>query len=165
MTKLNFMTIFTIFGILIKSETSESARILGIFPVNGRSHATVGQELMKVLAKKGHQVDVINHYPLKEPVFNYKDLSLRGSLEDSTNNVNYSTIQSFSATSFKILMEITADPVCGLFKHPVINNIIKNPPNDPPYDLVIVEVFKVKFIYIGFTPNAIYFNIPQCQKF
>ena len=124
----------------IKIETSDCYRILGIFPLAGRSHAVLGEQIMKALASKGHQVDVISHFPLKEPFPNYNDLSIRGSAQDLTNNFNYSHIQSFSLDSMEKVLEYTVDPVCKLLEHPVINNIIKNPPNDPPYDLVIIEV-------------------------
>lgn len=128
----------------MKSEFCDGARILGIFPLSGRSHFTVGEQLMKILAKNGHQVDMISHYPQKKPVSNYNDLSLRGSITDWTNNMNYDRLQVLSTTS--IIPEITnntGDKLCKLLQHPILNNIIKNPPSDPPYDLVIVEVIIV----------------------
>ena len=141
MTSLFSLVILTILGITINSDTSDGHRILGIFPLHGTSHAILGKQLMKILAKHGHKVDVISHFPLKEPITNYTDLSLQGSLEIITNNVSFSKVETLSDFSIKEIMDLTAYPVCELLKHSVLQSIIQNPPTNPPYDLVIVEVF------------------------
>lgn len=126
--------------ILINCKTNEGARILGIFPLQGQSHFVICNRLMKLLAKSGHQVDVISHFPEKMPIPNYKDFSLDGTLFPIVNNVNYSDIKMFSTISLKNLFLYSGDKVCDLLKHGIFENILNNPPNDPPYDLVIIEV-------------------------
>lgn len=140
MDSLKHLLIGLIIAIAINCETSEGARILGIFPLQGISHFLMCDRLMKILAERGHQVDVISHFPLKVPFPNYNDFSLEGSLYPITNNVNYSDIRMFSTTSLKYLLFYSGDKICELFKHPILENVIKNPSNDPPYDLVIIEV-------------------------
>ncbi|XP_014479946.1 PREDICTED: UDP-glucuronosyltransferase 2B15-like isoform X2 [Dinoponera quadriceps] len=81
-------------------------RILGVFPFQGYSHWIMIEPLMEGLAQRGHQVDVISHFPR-----NKADL-----------------------------IHVTGTMLCKLLAHPKIQNVIKNPPQDPPYDLVIVEV-------------------------
>lgn len=51
--------------------------ILGIFPHNGKSHFDVFEPLMKELARRGHNVTVISHFPQKTPPGNYEDVSLK----------------------------------------------------------------------------------------
>ncbi|XP_051165585.1 UDP-glucosyltransferase 2-like [Leptopilina boulardi] len=148
MTSLRILLIITIV-ITLKSEINEGARILGIFPLPGKSHAILGEKIMKVLAQKGHQVDVISHFPMKKSYPNYNDLSLEGSSEIITNNLNYSMVKNVSVNSIKRLLEMTGDPVCALLNHTVFQNIIHNPPKDPPYDLVIVEYF-TSYCYMAF---------------
>ncbi|XP_043467685.1 UDP-glycosyltransferase UGT5-like [Leptopilina heterotoma] len=140
MTSTRVLLIFAIV-IATQSEINEGARILGIFPLPGKSHAILGEQIMKVLAKKGHNVDVISHFPMKNKFPNYNDLSLQGSAEVITNNLNYSMVKTVSINSIKQLLDMTGDPVCNLLHHNTFQNIIKNPPKDPPYDLVIVEYF------------------------
>lgn len=139
MASLYSFTVIAIIAIVTNSGTN-GARILGIFPLNGKSHFVMCEQLMKNLAKKGHRVDVISHFPLKRPFPNYNDFSVEGTLPNAQNNVTYEKFQSFTGFSLKEFMDLTGNEICKLMKHPVINNIIKNPPNHPPYDLVIVEV-------------------------
>lgn len=145
MTSLRIFLIATVL-ITIMCVENEGARILGIFPLPGKSHAILGEQIMKVLANKGHQVDVITHFPMKKPYPNYKDFSLQGSAEVITNNLNYTMVKSISVRSIKNLLDLTGDPVCSLLNHTVFQNIIQNPPKDPPYDLVIVEVIFIFFL-------------------
>ncbi|XP_051166485.1 UDP-glucosyltransferase 2-like isoform X2 [Leptopilina boulardi] len=166
MSSLNFLTIGLIIITIINCKINDGARILGIFPLQGSSHFVMCERLMKLLAKNGHQVDVISHFPLKEPFPNYKDFSLNGTLHPIVNNVNYSDIHLFSTKSLKNLLLYAGDKVCELLKHPILENFIKNPPNHPPYDLVIIEIFAapcyfafsrhLKIPIIGITTSSIY---------
>ncbi|XP_033219244.1 UDP-glucuronosyltransferase 2B31-like [Belonocnema kinseyi] len=171
MVSLYLLKIIGIITIVISGETN-GARILGLFPLNGKSHFIMCEQLMKALAKKGHQVDVISHFPLKKPFPNYKDFSLEGSLPNVQNNVTYEELQKFAAFNLKHFTDKAGIEICKLMKHPVINNIIKNPPNDPPYDVVILEIFaancyfaigrhlRVPIIGVSTTPLLGWFNDP-----
>jgi hypothetical protein len=56
---------------------AHGARILGLFPVPGRSHFAVSATLMKELASRGHQVTVLSPFPEKSPIPNYTDIDTR----------------------------------------------------------------------------------------
>ncbi|CAK9814493.1 UDP-glucosyltransferase 2 [Anthophora plagiata] len=116
-------------------------RILGLFPLNGRSHWAMGEQLMINLAKRGHQVDVITHFHLKKPPANYREISLEGSLEPVVNNMNASFVKEISTNDMRTLVYIAGDKICNLMEHPSLQELIKNPPKDPPYDLIVVELF------------------------
>lgn len=62
--------------ILIYIDCSVALNILGIFPLPGRSHYTVGEEILKGLAEKGHKVDVISHFPQKKKKFQISQIIL-----------------------------------------------------------------------------------------
>lgn len=141
MAQLNFLILIVIAAVSMNSGTSDGARILGVFPLHGKSHFILCEMLMKTLAKNGHQVDVISHFPLKKPFPNYNDFSLQGSLPNIINNVSHNDVQGFASGSLTHFMDTAGDKICDLLDHPSINNIIKNPPKNPPYDLVIVEIF------------------------
>ncbi|XP_015172482.1 PREDICTED: UDP-glucuronosyltransferase 2A3 [Polistes dominula] len=70
-------------------------KILGLFPHHGKSHFFVIQPIVEELARRGHEVTVISYFPrtnsskVKEPLPNYKDISLVNenyvAAEDSVN--------------------------------------------------------------------------------
>jgi hypothetical protein len=60
----NFITI------LLFSTTAfltNGAKILGIFPLPGRSHYILGSSLLRELAERGHDVTMISCFSEKEP--------------------------------------------------------------------------------------------------
>lgn len=134
------MLLSVLFVILAFDQIASSYRILGLFPLNGKSHWNMQEVLMKELARRGHQVDVVSHFPLKKPIPNYKDISLKGSVPEVTNNMTATQALSFSTPSMAALVQMVGSNTCTLFNHPKIQELIKNPPKDPPYDIVILEV-------------------------
>lgn len=46
----------------------QNANILAIFPLPGKSHFVMFERILKELAIRGHDVDVVGHFPLKDPV-------------------------------------------------------------------------------------------------
>lgn len=72
MKLINLILISVVFCI----HHSNSARILGVFPIASKSHSILGQALFKELASRGHEVYYLSPYPLKNPPKNYHDLEL-----------------------------------------------------------------------------------------
>jgi len=139
------MQISILFAVLACSQIVNGYRILGIFPLNGKSHWVMMEELMKGLARRGHQVDVVTHFPQKNPIPNLKDISLKGSAEAVINNMTAQDIRNFNVFSMFRLTEMTGTRICKLLDHPKLRDLIENPPRDPPYDLVITEVRQKKY--------------------
>lgn len=127
-------------AILACGQIANGYRILGVFPLQGKSHWIMQEALMKELARRGHQVDVVSHFPLEKPIPNYTDISLKGSLPQVTNNVTANEILGFSTPSMTMLVEKAGATTCNLLNHPKMQKLIKNPPQDPPYDIIIQEV-------------------------
>jgi hypothetical protein len=78
------MKIFiTVLLFLTTAFLAESAKILGVFPVPGRSHYILGSTLLKALAEKGHDVTMISCFGEKDPPKNgtYRDVVISGLLE------------------------------------------------------------------------------------
>lgn len=119
--------------------STQGYRILGLFPFQGKSHFVMFENLMKGLAKKGHRVDVISQYPLKEPFVNYTDLIVIPQERNIVNNVSYEFVSKFVTTHG--LSTIGGNNVCEHLAHPEIQKLIRNPPKDPPYDVVLIQVF------------------------
>lgn len=49
---------------LMADESVQAARILGIFPTNTHSHYVMYGSLMREMARRGHHVTVVNHFPM-----------------------------------------------------------------------------------------------------
>ena len=95
---------------------------------------------MRGLASRGHQVDVVSHFPLKVPIPNYTDISLKDSLPESANNVSIAFVQNYPFVSIERMASASGIAACTLLGHPKLQKILRNPPTKPAYDLVIVEV-------------------------
>lgn len=61
---------------IIFINSTESLRILGLFPHPGLSHFHFFHPIMRGLAEKGHDVTVISHFPDNNAPQNYKDVVL-----------------------------------------------------------------------------------------
>lgn len=69
-----------------------AANILGVFPINGRSHWVVYESLMKALVARGHNVTVITSFPQKKPVANYTDIDISESFPSAVNTISIDKI-------------------------------------------------------------------------
>ncbi|XP_076648061.1 uncharacterized protein LOC143356343 [Halictus rubicundus] len=136
------LRLLTILVALTCCHFGSGVRILGVFPLNGRSHWMMSERLMVALAERGHQVDVITHFPMKKALPpNYSEINIADSLEAIQNNLDAKTAVEFNKMNFDILIDKAGIKICDLLTHKNIQRVIKNPPNDPPYDLVVTEVF------------------------
>ncbi|KAF7382487.1 hypothetical protein HZH68_015406 [Vespula germanica] len=114
-------------------------RILGIFPYQSKSHFNMFETLTKGLAKKGHQVDVISPFPQKRPFVNYTDIVVIPPQLKIINNVSYNIAKNI--WTVQIVSNIAGNDICEHLAHPDIQKLIHNPPKDPPYDVVLIQVF------------------------
>ncbi|XP_078047528.1 UDP-glucosyltransferase 2 isoform X2 [Augochlora pura] len=122
--------------------TCHGYRILGLFPFNGKSHFMMFEHLMKALARKGHQVDVVSTFPLKKPYPNYNDAIVLSPARVYMNNLTFQTMQEKLIPSMSYAIGVLAgNKVCETLSDPKIRELVTNPPKDPPYDAVIVQVF------------------------
>ncbi|XP_014217249.1 UDP-glucuronosyltransferase [Copidosoma floridanum] len=113
------------------------ARILAIFPFELKSHRGVLEPIIEELAVKGHHVDVISTFKLSKNLPNYTNiLTLPTSKEPP--KILYS--DNYTPYDDYVWLVKVNNRVCNLLGHPVISELIKNPPKNPPYDLLIVHI-------------------------
>ncbi|XP_012282466.1 UDP-glucuronosyltransferase 2C1 [Orussus abietinus] len=147
--KKMLISLLLVFGVFASGETY---RILGLFAFNGKSHFVMFERLMKALASRGHQVDVASTYPLKKPYPNYTDIIVFEQPNGAwVNNLTFSTLQNdFLVFRIAPMVGHIGNDICKNMKNPDLQAIVKNPPKDPPYDLVILEIFAAHcFVAIG----------------
>ena len=98
----------------------------------------MAERLMTSLAERGHQVDVVTHFPLKKPPPNYNQISLDGTLPAVVNSMHSKNVTSFGRMNVKHLIQVAGDSICELMAHKELQDIIKR--SKDRYDLVITEV-------------------------
>ncbi|XP_026823928.1 UDP-glucuronosyltransferase 2C1 [Ooceraea biroi] len=119
-------------------------RFLAVYPYKGKSHFTVLEGLMKGLADKGHQIDVISSFPQKKPYPNYTDIATLPVHLSVLNNVTYEFMLQVLASSNigKSIATVFGNDICEAhLGNPVIQKLVRDSPKDPPYDAMIMEVF------------------------
>ncbi|XP_046482544.1 UDP-glucosyltransferase 2-like isoform X2 [Neodiprion pinetum] len=119
---------------------TNGARIIGVFPYQGRSHNIMFEPLMIGLARAGHTIDMISHFPPAEPVPGYNHINLKGSLPTYVNNVTASHARKVTTVGYGIgrLCGLISKQLCSLFETPQVQNILNT---DVKYDLMVTEVF------------------------
>ncbi|KAK0092120.1 hypothetical protein PV326_002160 [Microctonus aethiopoides] len=128
----------------------ESYRILGVFPFHSRSHQMLFDGIAKGLARKGHQVDFITFNPMKKPVPNYKVVvNLQNMTESLVNKWNITFANQLGSDTLPNTAFFCGNDLCEYLAMPEMQKFIKNPPKDPPYDLVIVESLGAN-CFVGF---------------
>lgn len=106
-----------------------SYRFLGIFPFHGKSHFIMPEALMKGLAKKGHQVDVISTFPQKKPYPNYTDIVKLQAPVQLKNNMSYEMIiETISPNIAYLVATMTGNDICHYLGKPEILELVQNPP-------------------------------------
>ncbi|XP_067210641.1 UDP-glycosyltransferase UGT5-like [Linepithema humile] len=132
-----------IFPWLLCSSICHGYRFLAIFPFNSHSHFMMFEQLVKGLIKKGHQIDVISNFPLKKPYPNYTDIVSFTPPVTLTNSLTYEFLTEtlVGISPVFIVAGIAGNDLCKYLALPKIQELVRNPPKDPPYDAVLMEVF------------------------
>ena len=134
---------FLLFIFALNFGARNGYKILGLFPFNMKSHFLMFESVMKGLARRGHQVSVVSHFPLEQSLDNYTDLSLKGSSHSWTNKLSYEQLQPLlHYTWLKSILLFEANDYCDVLGHPVVQNLIKKIPENGPYDFLVTEVSK-----------------------
>ena len=131
-------------------------KILGVFGHPGKSHFDVFKPLLEELARRGHELTVISYFPrtnnakVKEPLPNYKDVSLMISKDGIF--VNVVDLQQINHGWFRpvldlYMLRIMADYACntGLRN----SNVKKFLQSDEKFDLILTENFNTD-CFLGF---------------
>lgn len=136
--------------------TTNSYKILGLFPHPGKSHFDVFESLMKGLSKKGHEVTVLSHFPQKSPFPNYTDISLQGSFVHLVDIIDMSYFKGGTREQFSMIFDITnfGKQMCELsLSSEQIRMLLQS---KSTFDLIIMEFFNTDCM-AGF---SFYFSAP-----
>jgi glucuronosyltransferase len=120
--------------------TASGARILALFPYIGKSHFDVFEPFVKELAARGHQVVVLSHFPQKQPITNYTDISLVGSITtEATHRIDLRNMSGIALlkTAVKEVAENLESCDRTLSFH-TVQDLLKS---EEKFDLIITESF------------------------
>ena len=150
------MKLFSILLLCAILSLCQGYRILCLFPFYGTSHFVMFEHLMKALARKGHQVDVIGPFPLKKPYPNYRDIVTIPVPRTFMNNMTYAEMTSMinSAPAYAVAT-ILGNEICEYLGNEDVQKFLKNLPKDHPYDVVLIEIFGANcFAAVGHVLNV-----------
>lgn len=66
--------IFLFLNIFYGYQSTQGAKILAVFPYAGPSQYILVQPFLKALAARGHELTVINAFPQKQKIDNFRDV-------------------------------------------------------------------------------------------
>ena len=137
------------------TSSEQKLNILGAFHHPGKSHFDVFQPLLEELARRGHHVTVVSFFPRKvndtrtEPLPNYKDINLGGSVDIWLNVVDLSGISYSFLNHVEELFRLREWGLehceAGL-KTPEVRQLIKS---NLKFDLILTENFNSD-CFLGF---------------
>lgn len=127
-------------------------KILGIFPLHIRSHHMMFEQLMKNLARNGHEVHVISPYPVRNPPANYTNLfEFSIDVVQIANNFTYQAMLTtgISKNPVYLITHSNGNNLCeGGFELPGMQKLIKESPRTN-YDVVLTQVNNISLFYFS----------------
>ncbi|KAJ8976653.1 hypothetical protein NQ317_010368 [Molorchus minor] len=118
----------------------ENVNILAVFPLAGKSHFNMFEPILKGLVERGHEVDVMSHFPQKTPIKGYNDLSLVGTQPVFVNNMSLDIFKNQGIFGeIRLMLKMGGSDTCeSTFNSDVARNVRNS---SKTYDLVITELF------------------------
>lgn len=147
-------------------EDALCARFLVILPTHVKSHFIMLEPYLKALIARQHELVVVSHFPQKEPVAHYTDISLEDSLTTSSSETGLS-IEHVQSLKNPLLNAINlakyGTHTCEtVLSHPSVKKLIVS---DEKFDVVVNEIFhtdcflpfayKFKAISIGISTSVL----------
>jgi glucuronosyltransferase len=142
-----------LFAAFFIHQPAEGARILGIFPIPGKSHMIVFSALTKALAERGHELVVVSTFPINKPPANYTDVNIWDSLKEiyeKTVNENLYDFADMPPFLVPFLYWIQGVEIIELTLHD--SKVMELLKDKRGFDLVIAEDFMSEAIF-GFAQH------------
>lgn len=134
--------------------TTYAYKILCLFPHVAKSHFVMAEALMKGLAAKGHQVTMISHFPQKNSIPNYRDISLVGSMPEFVSQVPLEEVATgYVHTTIGLLAYLGYVNCENTLEFPAMKEFIAA---NEKFDLIVTELFNTDcllgYVYKQNTP-------------
>lgn len=73
------MKLFFFLGFVVS--LVNSYKILGVFPIDAKSHYAIGEAALKALHEAGHEITMISAFELKKPLKSFRQIKIESFLE------------------------------------------------------------------------------------
>ncbi|XP_018328632.1 UDP-glucuronosyltransferase 2B30-like [Agrilus planipennis] len=115
-------------------------KFLGLFPLPIRSNFLMYETIFKGLADRGHEIDVLSHYPQKTPVKNINDIDISGSIPSLDNNVSIESVSKMTRieSAWSVFRTHGVDVCEKVLQHRALQILRKS---KKKYDGILIEVF------------------------
>ncbi|TMW48120.1 hypothetical protein DOY81_006793 [Sarcophaga bullata] len=130
--------------------TSKAARILAIFPFPGPSQYILVQPYLKTLAKRGHEVTVINAFPQKSAINNYRDIYVPEVLQYVGDILSYSSVKRSAFMEIMGFSWYYTTIVEDVLKNKNVQHLLQSP--EEHFDLIILETLQTDAL-LGFADH------------
>nr|CAD7198554.1 unnamed protein product [Timema douglasi] len=125
--------VFLILSVIALLHGGQTAKILGVFEFNGKSHFQMYEKMMKGLAERGHEVHVLNHFPQKKPLPNYFDIDVSGSVPDVLDSFTIDLVRTWDTTAMlSFIWDLTRTQCKDVLKHPNAQKLLNSTENVIP---------------------------------
>ncbi|XP_069670380.1 UDP-glucosyltransferase 2-like [Periplaneta americana] len=132
------LLILAVLAAYFPAEKTEAARIISLMTYSGFSHFLLFENYMKNLASHGHNVTVVSHFPQKQQIENYTDISLQGSLPEMKQSFNIQEMRRLGILGvWNLYWEYQVGICEAVFKHPNMQKLLKS---DEKFDLVVTHL-------------------------
>ncbi|XP_054725200.1 UDP-glucosyltransferase 2-like [Anastrepha obliqua] len=123
----------------------QCAKILAIFPFPGPSQYICVQAYLKALASRGHQVTSISAFPQKEPLPNFRDISIEEVLSGYEETiVNVIEEERNKWQELNLYYDFFTGGTLSVLKSTRVQELLRS---DEHFDLIIVEALQMDAIY------------------
>ncbi|XP_026734656.1 UDP-glucuronosyltransferase 1-7C-like [Trichoplusia ni] len=126
--------------VFLLAASARAARLLAVLPTNTKSHHAMYGRLLEALAWRDHQLTVITHFPMKNPLPNVQQISLAGTIPEITNNLTkqHNSIKPDFITNLEQIMKECVHACETVSRVPAVKALFNS---TEAFDLIIVEVF------------------------
>uniref|UniRef100_A0A1B6KZJ7 UDP-glucuronosyltransferase n=2 Tax=Graphocephala atropunctata TaxID=36148 RepID=A0A1B6KZJ7_9HEMI len=138
-----------LFPLLMLASVADSARILSVFPISGKSHHGLFQATLKSLAARGHHIVNYSPYKLDKPMANYTDILLEN-IEPPDRSLTRARLELFMKMpkiGLAIFLWMGMNLPGQAFKDKKVKELIES---NEQFDLVIIEAMFTQEAFLGF---------------
>ncbi|XP_061398120.1 UDP-glucosyltransferase 2-like [Musca vetustissima] len=133
-------------------QQNESAKILAIFPFPGPSQYILVKPFLKTLAARGHELTVLNAFPSKENVKNYRDIPIMEAHEIQKYYMQGAVIERNIWSELTFTSEFFYNVTRSVLRCPQVQELLQT----ESFDLAIIEIINSEAWY-SFGPH---FGVP-----
>ncbi|XP_046402053.1 UDP-glucosyltransferase 2-like [Ischnura elegans] len=156
MTSNTGLLILVILGVvMLQVENTQSANILGMFPLSATSHNNVFSALTKELAARGHHLTIVTPHPIKNPPANYTHIDVSRAVAPHFKAFGKISVVKVLDMHVKLL-DVTVSVCEDVLSLPEMKELMDPKKYGKKFDLMLISHFFSECFY----PYAEIYDVP-----